>query len=510
MPPAKLTHRQVMVVFGGLIAGMALAALDGTVVGTALPTIVGELGGLDHLSWVVTAYLLTSTVVVPLYGKISDLYGRRGVFQVAIVIFLVGSVLSGLAQNMLQLILARAVQGIGGGGLFAMTLTIIGDILAPRERGRYQGYIGSVFALASIAGPFIGGFFVDQLTWRWIFFINIPVGIAALIVTSAVLHFPFQKRPHSIDFVGAALLVGSVVSLLLLSVWGGVAFAWTSPLIVSLGFAGVALAIGFVLREKVAREPILPLGLFENSIFRVSSGIAFVLGSALFGSVTFLPLFLQTVVGVSATNSGLLLAPFMGGVVVANVVAGRITTRIGRYKPWPIIGMAAACVGIYRLSRLGLDTTQSETAVAMIILGLGMGLTMPMTILAVQNSVEYRNLGAATSAINFFRSMGGTFGVALFGAIFTSQLRSRVEDLLGAGAGLDVSALARTPEAIRNLPAEAHDAVITGIASGVGTIFGIALPIVAAGFVLTLLLREIPLRETAHVGMSAAPAESES
>jgi EmrB/QacA subfamily drug resistance transporter len=508
----RFSHRQILAIYSGLMLGILLAALDQTIVATALPTIVGELGGIEHLSWVVTAYLLSSTASVPLYGKISDLYGRRLLFQFAIVTFLVGSILAGLAQDMLQLILARGIQGIGGGGLLAMAMIIIGDVVSPRERGRYQGYIGSVFAFASVAGPLVGGFFVDHLSWRWIFYVNLPVGIAALVVTSAVLRMQFRRISHRVDYVGAALLVGSVTSLLLVLVWGGATYPWSSPVIIGLAAAGLVLGILFVLQERRVEEPIVPLRLFRLRIVTLSSAMLFLVGATFFGTVVFLPLYFQAVLGASATNSGLLLLPLMFGVVTTSIVSGRVISRTGRYRWWPVGGMAACAVGMILLSRMDPATGRLYASVAMAILGLGIGAVMQVLVLAIQNAVEHRDLGSATSAANFFRTIGGTFGTAMFGAVFGARLAASLAASLpeGVSGRLDPSSLARAPEAIERLAPPVRDAVVGGIADAVHLVFLVAIPVAVAGFVLALGLREVPLRDTAHVGTPArtpAPVE---
>jgi EmrB/QacA subfamily drug resistance transporter len=489
----RLTSRQLALVFAGLMSGVLLAALDQTIVATALPTIVGDLGGIAHLSWVVTAYLLASTTSTPLYGKISDLYGRKQVFQAAIVIFLVGSVLSGLAQSMGQLIAFRAIQGLGAGGLMALAIAIVGDVVSPRERGRYQGYIGAAFAVASVAGPLLGGFLVDHLSWRWAFYVNLPVGIAALLVTSVALDLPFRRNGHSVDYRGAALLVAGVTCVLLVTVWGGDRYGWGSPTILGLAGAGVLLLGAFAAQERRASEPLLPPRLFRDPVFRVATTALFLIGVAMFGSIVFLPLFLQVVAGASATSSGLLLLPLMGGIVVSSVVVGRVITRTGRYRWYPVAGTALMTIAMVLLATM--DTTTSRTTASwyVVLLGAGLGTVMPVMILAVQNAVDQRDLGTATSAATFSRSMGGSFGVAAFGAILTSRLAQQLP-------GVDAEALQASPSQLRALPPAARQALVEAVANSLHVVFLAAIPVALAAFLVVLFLRERPLRESAHIG----------
>ena len=494
--PTRFTHRQIMVILTGLMTGMLLAALDQTIVSTALPTIVGDLGGLQHLSWVVTAYLLASTASTPLYGKISDLYGRKPVFRFAIVVFLIGSALAGLSTQMWELIGARAIQGLGAGGLMALAFAIIGDVIPPRERGRYQGYFGAVFAVSSVAGPLLGGFFVEHLSWHWIFFINIPLGIIALVVTDRALHgLKHIRREHSIDYLGAVLLVAGVSTLLLGMVNGGEA-GWTSPEIIGLLASGLALSVTFLWWETRATEPILPLRLFRNRIFSVSSGIGFSIGFAMFGAIVFLPLYLQIVRGVSPTQSGLELLPLMAGLFTASVISGRRITTTGRYKRFPIAGTAITAVGLSLLSTLGADTPYWRTALFMLTLGVGIGLVMQVIVLAMQNSVDPRDMGVATSSATFFRSLGGTFGTALFGTILTNRLASELTQRLPAASlhGVNTSQLTGSPQVIAALPPAVREPVISSFVAALSTVFESAVPVVLLAFALTWFLQEIKLR----------------
>ena len=490
---APETQQRVRVIFGALILVFLLASLDQTIVSTALPTIVGELGGLQHLSWVVTAYLLASTVSGPLYGKFGDLYGRKVVLQTAIVIFLVGSALCGLSQNMAELIGFRALQGLGAGGLIVTAIAVVGDVIPPRDRGRYQGIFGAVFGVSTIIGPLLGGFFVDNLSWRWIFYVNLPIGAVAFVVIGAVFRVRPAPKQHKVDYLGAALLAGGLSAIVLFTSLGGSTWAWGSSQIIALIVIGVVALAGFVFVESRVPEPILPLSLFRNRTFAVTSAVGFIVGLALFGAVTYLPLYLQIVKGVSPTKSGLQLTPLMLGLLVTSVLSGQLISRWGRYRIFPIVGTAVVTVGMALLSRLGIGTSLWMAALDMVVLGLGLGMTMQVLVLAVQNAVDYKYLGVATSGSTMFRSIGGSIGVSLFGAIFTNRLHSELAQRLSASAHLPS---ATSPAAIRALPPEVRDSYVHALTAALSPVFFVAAVISSVAFILALLLPDVPLRQT--------------
>jgi EmrB/QacA subfamily drug resistance transporter len=510
-PAGVERQARVGLVFAALLLVALLASLDQTIVSTALPTIVGDLGGVEHLSWVVTAYLLASTVVTPLYGKFGDLYGRRPVLQTAIVIFLIGSVLCGLAWNMTSLIAFRALQGLGGGGLMVTTSAAIGDIVAPRDRGRYQGYFGAVFGVSTVIGPLIGGFFVDRLSWHWIFYINLPVGLLALAVIALAFHSRAERVRRSIDYLGGGFLAGGLSSVVLCTSLGGTTYAWGSIQTIGFGILGAVLLALFVLVERRAAEPILPLALFRNRTFSLTSGIGFIIGLALFGAVTYLPLYMQIVKGRSATASGLLLTPMMAGVLITSIGSGNLISKTGRYKPFPIVGTAVAAVAMLLLSHLGVSTPLWLAAAYLLVLGLGLGMVMQVLVLAAQNAVPYEMLGVATSGSTLFRQIGGAVGVSIFGAIFanrlTTELAARIPPGVHVPAAANPTLVHHLPEAVRRPFTEAFTAAITPI-------FLAAAGFAVLAFVLTWLLREVPLRETSAaegIGESfAAPRQDRS
>ncbi|MGI8694553.1 MAG: MDR family MFS transporter [Geodermatophilaceae bacterium] len=508
--PAYLGHKQIVLVMVGVMSGMLLAALDQSIVGTALPTITSELGGLDKLSWVVTAYLLTATAVTPLWGKISDLYGRRLIFQIAISIFLIGSALCGFSQTIEQLIAFRALQGIGGGGLFSIALSIIGDVIAPRNRGRYQGYFGAVFGVSSVAGPLLGGFFTDGPGWRWIFYINLPIGIAALFITSAVLTMPVIKREHKIDYLGAAAVVGAVTSLLLYLEWRGRDYGWAEGgALILLGLA-VALTAAFIVIELRAVEPIIPMQLFANPTFRIGNIFGFCAGVAMFGAIVFLPLYLQAVQGYSATRSGLAMLPVVLGLLSSSVVAGLLMSKTGRYKIFPVVGSALLVVALLLMSTLAVDTPYWRIGVFMLVFGVGLGMTMQTLVTAIQNDVPHRDMGAATGSTTFFRQMGAAIGTAVFGAVLGSQLaRYLAAGLGGAGLPSAGSIDVNNVTAIQALDGPARDIVLGAFGDAIGDVFLIGVPFLVLAFVVALFLKEKPLKTGSEETPAIAPqAES--
>lgn len=503
-----LTGRALRTVFAALMLGMFLAALDQTIVSTALPTIVGDLGGLNHLSWVVTSYLLAATVSTPLYGKLGDMYGRKPVFLAAILIFLAGSMLAGLSQTMGQLIGFRALQGAGAGGLMVGAQAIIADIVPPRERGRYMGLIGSVFAVASVAGPLLGGFLVDNLSWRWVFYVNLPIGALAVLIVVTRLHLHTPHVRHRVDVFGAMLLTGGVGALTLFTTWGGTEYAWSSPTIIALGVIGLVFVGVFVWWETRASEPIVPLSLFRSRVFSVASAMGFTIGMAMFGAIVFIPLYLQLVYGASPTSSGLRMLPLMAGLLVAAIASGRVISRIGRYRPFPIAGTAVLVVGMFLLSLLRVDTPPWVASVYMLVVGVGIGLVMQVLVLVVQNDAEPRNIGVATSTATFFRSVGGSFGVAIFGTIFAGRLADELARLpqsvtsrLGSGVHL-------SPEQANQLPPLVHDDFLHAFAHSLHGVFLFGMALAVVPFVLSWFLREVPLRTTLERGAELTSEEA--
>jgi EmrB/QacA subfamily drug resistance transporter len=487
--PNFVSPRERLAIFSALMLVLLLASLDQTIVATALPTIVSEIGGLTHLSWIVTAYLLATTVVVPLYGKLGDIYGRRLVLQAAVVIFVIGSGLCGIAQNLPELIAFRIVQGLGGGGLIVTSIAVVGDIVPPRERGRYQGFFGGVFGLSTVIGPLLGGFIVDQFSWRWIFYINLPLGLLALAVINAT--FKPHRRPASvtIDYVGAALLAIALTCVILVASLGSSLVVDAPVSLLAISLAGVLSLAGFIYAETVVPDPLLPLSLFRNRAFVLATSIGFIVGMALFGSITLLPVYFQVVKGLDPTSAGLHLTPMMLGVFVSSIVSGQIISRIGRYKVFPVVGTALMTVGLGLLSRITVDTSAAVASAYMLLLGAGLGMVMQILVMAVQNAVAYEQLGVATSGTTLFRSIGGTIGAALFGGIFAYVLEAHLREALPG-----LSEALRDPDAIASLAEPMRSTYLAVFVDALHPVFVTAALLALASFFLALAIKEVPLR----------------
>jgi EmrB/QacA subfamily drug resistance transporter len=500
-----LSHRQIMILLPGLLLAMLLAMLDQLVVGTALPRIVGDLGGATHLSWVVTAYVLASTITTPFYGKLGDMYGRKKLFIFAIAVFLAGSALSGLSQTMAELITFRAIQGIGAGGLVVGAMATLGEIVPPRERGKYMGYFMVVMMAATIGGPLVGGWITTAISWRWIFYINLPLGGAALVYLIAVMKLPVRRVEHRIDYLGGILLGVVSTSVILLATWGGTQYQWGSWEVIALIALAVAGLAWFLTTERRAAEPMLPLHLFKIRNFWVTMVTTTFVGIGLFGAMTFLPFYQQTVQGASPTVSGLLLTPMMIGSMVTSVLAGQLVSKTGKYRVYPIIGGIGMAAGMFLLSRIGVNTSRWTTGIDYVVLGLGMGFLMQMLSLIAQNAVELKDMGVATSGRMFFQQMGGSLGVAAFGAIFAHKLTASMSSI-AAGGKVPISGASLDPSQVTKLQGPVKEAVFAGIAQAVHTVFLWAIPATVLVFLLALLIKEVPLRGRAAPGAEAAPA----
>jgi EmrB/QacA subfamily drug resistance transporter len=510
--PAQAAQRNMYLVVFALVITMMLAMLDNMIVGTAMPTIVGDLGGMEHLSWVVTAYALATAAATPIWGKLGDLYGRKGMFLTSIVIFLLGSALSGAAQDMTQLIAFRAVQGLGAGGLMVGVMAIIGDLIPPRERGKYQGLMAGVMALAMIGGPLVGGTITDHLGWRWAFYINLPLGAVALTMVTLVLHLPKVRREARIDYLGAALLTVGIVSVVLVTTWGGTEYAWDSGTVLGLGAAGLVALLAFVFVETKVSEPILPLHIFRSRNFSLMSLLGFVVGFVMFGGTLYLPFFQQTVQGASATNSGLLLLPMLISSMIVSVLAGRQITATGRYWIYPVIGGVLMVAGLYLLSTMDTGTSRLTSGLFMAVLGAGMGFLMQITMLIAQNSVERADMGVASSATTLFRTLGGSFGAAVMGAVFSSGVEDTMRERGGAAvarvtetsAQLDAASLAELPDAVRAVYQEA-------VASGTHGAFLLGSVIAVVAVLAALAVKAVPLEggapESGPLDASEEPAK---